>query len=164
MLFSFFLLWKKKSFSRTSKLILMVHKKATYSTKDQKAIKVLGKSTEDVYKWVNDDRIDIYGWIIIFKHSLLVLQLYISIKYITLTWCAEIHIFVMLPFHIYGNKMNIWNDKHQHEAFTKILLGSVWSQIWWRTEEGLTRLSTCRASDNAECWIIQSTKSCYQRS
>lgn len=97
MLFSFFLLWKKKSFSRTSKLILKVHKKGTYSTKDQKAIKVLGKSTEDVYKWVNDDRIDIYGWIIIFKHSLLVLQLYISIKYITLTWCAEIHIFVMLP-------------------------------------------------------------------
>lgn len=116
-----------------------------------------------MYKWVNDFWVNYY-----FKMSLLTDAVYLFCHYIflsnifTLTWCAEIHIFVMLPFHIYRNKINVWNDKHQHEAFTKILLRSVWSRIWWRTEKGLTRLSTCRASGNTECWIIQSMKSCYQ--
>ncbi len=158
MLFSFFFCGKK--FNRMWKLIFNIHKKVIYSTKDQKSIRKVHRKCAQMSKWWQSCHFGVkYNFMSLLTSAVYLFCHYIFLSNIsTSTWCAEIHIFVMLPFHIYRNKMNIWNDKHRHEAFTKILLRSVWSQIWWRTEEGLTRLSTCRASDNAERWIIQSIR------
>lgn len=109
---------------------------AQKTKKSHKSIRKVHRKCAQMSKWWQSCHFGVrYNFM-----SLLTFAVYLFCHYIflsnisTSTWCAEIHIFVMLPFHIYRNKMNIWNDKHQHEAFTKIFLRSVWSQIWWRTD------------------------------